>query len=53
MACGLNNLFRAPISFIQLDGDRLNKMFEMWKLERPFEFTTSSIAKFGKINLFE
>jgi hypothetical protein len=53
VTCALNNLLRAPISFIQLDEDRINKMLSVFKSDRNFDFTTSSIAKYGKVPLFE
>jgi hypothetical protein len=51
--CALINYFRAPISYVQIDQDRINKMLSVWKIDKPFKFSTSSIAKDAKIGLFE
>ena len=53
MSCALNNFFRAPIARIQIDSDRVNKMLSVFKIDKEFEFTTSSIAEYGRIPLFE
>lgn len=55
VTCALNNFFRAPMSIVQIDEDRLNKMLSVFymKEQEHMAFSTTSINKFWQLPLFE
>jgi hypothetical protein len=50
--CAMINYSRAPISWVNVDQDRINKMLSIWKIDEPFRFDTTSIANDFRISLF-